>query len=195
LAKRKTNSPWGSAYKEGLPSTAVNDRVEVDEILYPSVNTGNIDVATGQWEGVTLSDQHFTIDATHESVGNGASVLCPQATPDYIDMTNFSDLFIAIRPTNGGNVAIEAVYGPATNAFANLAPIRAGSSVRIATDGEPSDEGVYSGFQDATEALATDVWNIYNIQGRLSDQKVLQFNITNNSGGASDITFAYLRVA
>ena len=89
MVKRKTNSPWGSAYKEGLPSTAVNDRIEVDEILYPSVNTGNIDVATGQWEGVTLSDQQFTIDAVHESVANGATVLSPQATPDYIDMTNY----------------------------------------------------------------------------------------------------------
>jgi len=194
LTKRKSNSPWGSAYKEGLPSTAVNDRIEVDEILYPSVNTGTIDVATGQWEGITLSDKNFTIDTTHESVANGASVLCPQATPDYIDMTNYQDLFIAIRPSSGGNVALEAVFGPAHNAFANLAPIRAASGVRIATDGEPSDEGVYSGFYDATEALTANVWNIYNIQGRLSNQKVLQLNITNNSGSVSNITFAYLRV-
>ena len=32
-----------------------------------------------------------------------------------------------------------------------------------------------------------DVWNIFYIQGRLADQKLLQFKITNNSGGSSDI--------
>ena len=117
MVRRKSNSPWGSAYKEGLPSTAVNDRIEVDEILYPSVNTGNIDVASGQWEGITLNDKTFTIDATHESVANGASVLSPQATPDYIDLTGYCDLQIAIKPSNGGNYGLSAVMGPQSNAY------------------------------------------------------------------------------
>jgi len=195
LVKRKSNSPWGSAYKEGLPSTAVNDRIEVEEILYPSVNTGNIDVATGQWEGITLSDQVFTIDATHESVANGAAVLSPQATPDYIDMSAHSDILIAIRPSNGGNVAIEAVMGPATNAFANLAPVNAASALRGTFEAQGSaTTDLANLFSDNSEALTANVWNIFLIQDRIPYQKLLQFKITNNSGGASDITFAYLRV-
>jgi len=193
LAKR-TNSPWSKTYKEGLPTTAVDDHVNIDNTVVGAITTGVIDSATGQWKGITVTDDNFTIDATHEGVPNTGVVLCPQATPDYINMKGFKNLFIAIKPTNGGNVAIEAVFGPAHNYFANLTPIRSGSGVRIATDGEPSDEGVYSGFYDATEALSADVWNIYNIQGRLSDQQVLQLQITNNSGGESDIQFAYLRV-
>jgi len=193
VEKREAYAPWSLTRKAGVQSATVNGDIEVPQFIQPVLSTGFVD-EEGNWKGSKSSDEQFIIDATHESVGNGASVLSPQATPDYIDMTGFSNLFIAIKPSNGGNVALEAVFGPATNAFANLTPIDSGRGVRIATDGEPSDEGVYSGFYDGSEALTTDVWNIYNIQGRLSDQKVLQFNITNNSGGASDIDFAYLRV-
>lgn len=192
MTKRKSNSPWGSAYKEGLPSTAVNDRIEVDEILYPSVNTGTINVATGQWEGITLSDQNFTIDAIHEGVANTAVVLSPQATPDYIDMTGFKDLFIAIKPTETGNCAIKAVFGPGTNTFSNLSPINAAAGIKvIPIEGTDAWE---TAVDDPAEALTADVWNILFIQNRLAGQKVMQFQITNNSGGESDITFAYLRM-
>jgi len=193
LVKRKTNSPWGSAYKEGLPSTAVNDRIKVDEILYPSVNTGTIDVATGQWEGITLSDKNFTIDATHESVANGASVLSPQATPDYINMTGFCDLLIAIKPSASGNVKLEAVMGPAHNAYANLSPV---SAAAVLKGVEPSDIGgsLSTLFTDTAESLTLNAWNIYIIHGTLAGQKMMQIRITNNSGGASNIEFAYLRL-
>jgi hypothetical protein len=193
LAKRKTNSPWGSAYKEGLPSTAVNDRVEVDEILYPSVNTGAIDVASGQWQGVTLSDKNFTIDATHESVANGASVLSPQATPDYIDMTNFTGIFIAIRPSNAGNYEVTAVMGPDSNTFANLSPVNPTSTLRgfrVGTNTANFDNAL----NDGAESLTANVWNIFSIMSSLRDQKLLQWKIVNNTGGVSNITFAYLRV-
>ena len=193
MVKRKTNSPWGSAYKEGLPSTAVNDRIEVDEILYPSVNTGNIDVATGQWEGVTLSDQQFTIDAVHESVANGATVLSPDTNNfPSIDMTGFQDLFIAIKPDGNGNNAISAVMGPDTQPFANLSPINAAAGIKvIPIEGTDAFE---TAVDDAAEFLTADVWNILFIQNRLAGQKVMQFQIVNNSGGVSNITFAYLRV-
>jgi len=193
VQKREAYAPWSLTRKAGVQSATVNGDIEVPQFIQPVLDTGFVD-EDGNWKGTKSSDEQFLVDVTHESVANGAVVLSPQATPDFINMTGFSDLFIAIKPSNGGNVALEAVFGPATNAFANLSPIRAASGVRIATDGEPSDEGVYSGFQDATEALTANVWNIYNIQGRLSGQKVLQFSITNNSGGASDIDFAYLRV-
>ena len=196
MARRKSNSPWGSAYKEGLPSTAVNDRIEVDEILYPSVNTGTIDVATGQWEGITLSDKNFTIDATHESVANGATVLSPQATPDYVDMTGFNSLFIAIKPSNAGNVAITAVMGPATNSFANLAPVDAAAGLRgtKASTGS-ANKTMDDLLVDGDENLTANVWSIFYLAANLQNQKLLQFKLVNNSGGSSNIDFAYLRVA
>jgi hypothetical protein len=47
---------------------------------------------------------------------------------------------------------------------------------------------------DTSEALTADVWNIFDIPDRLKGQKILQFSITNNSGGPSNIQFAALRV-
>jgi len=193
LPRRKSNSPWGSSYKEGLPSTAVNDSIEVDQLLIPSVNTGNIDVQTGQWEGITLSDKNFTIDTTHASVAAGATVLSPQATPDYIDMTGFTDLIFAIKPTRAGNVATTAVMGPAHNAYTNLAPVDAASTLKgsINDSGAPAISNI---LLDGGEVLVANVWNIFYIGDRVRGQKLMQFSIVNNSGGVSDITFAYLRV-
>jgi len=49
-------------------------------------------------------------------------------------------------------------------------------------------------FLDSAEALTANVWNIFMIKRSLSNQKLLQFKVTNDSGGNSDIDFAYLRV-
>jgi hypothetical protein len=192
LVKRSVNSPWGNVYKEGLPSTAVDDKTLVDQEVRPTINTGSIDVRTGKWEGVTHSDENFKDFTTHLAIPNGAAVLAPAtATRDYIDMTGFSDLFFAIKPSNGGNFAIEAVMGPDTNTFANLTPVD--PAVTIKTSVSPNTT-LSSAFYDSAETLTADVWNIYNIQTVLSNQKNLQFKILNNSGGESNIEFAYLRM-
>jgi len=191
LVNRKSNSPWGSSYKEGLPSTAVNDTVEVDQNLRATVTTGVIDVATGQWKGITLSDEQFTIGASADAVANGASFLFPQLSDhEYINMTNYNDLYIAIKPSNGGTYPIEAVMGPATYMYSNLTPVDAASTLRGHTTGAEFSNLL----KDTGETLTADVWNIRSIDTRLSNEKLLQFKITNSSGGESNIQFAYLRV-
>ena len=190
---RRANSPWSKTYKEGLPTTAVDDHVNIDNTVIGAITTGVIDSATGQWKGITVSDDNFTVDATHEAVPNTGVVLSPQATPDYIDMTGFNDLFIAIKPTNGGSVAISAVMGPAHNYYANLTPVNPASSLRGNISNEMDQPTLTDLISDTAETLTADVWNIYVIT-RLANQKLLQFKITNNSGGESDIQFAYLRM-
>ena len=190
---RRANSPWSKTYKEGLPTTAVDDHVNIDNTVIGAITTGVIDSATGQWKGITVSDDNFTVDATHEAVPNTGVVLSPQATPDYIDMTGFNDLFIAIKPTNGGSVAISAVMGPAHNYYANLTPVNPASSLRGNISNEMDQPTLTDLISDTVETLTADVWNIYVIT-RLANQKLLQFKITNNSGGESDIQFAYLRM-
>ena len=192
MANRRTNSPWGSSYKEGLPSTAVNSSVDVDQNVRATISTGVIDVATGQWQGIRLSDEQFLIDATHEAVANGASVLSPQSQPNHIDMTGYSDLFIAIKNSSGSTFGVEAVMGPSTTYFANLEPVNAGAILRGTTVTTPT--AMVSALIDSNESLTDSVWNIFSIQTVLANQKNLQFKITNSSGGNSDIQFAYLRV-
>jgi len=193
LAKR-TNSPWSKTYKEGLSTTAVNDHVNIDQTVAGTITTGVIDVATGQWKGITVTDDSFTIDATHEAIPNGASVLSPQAEPDYIDMTDFDHVQIAIKPTNGGNYAIQAVMGPNHNMYTNLTPVNPAVLLR-GNSGDATPNDMENLFSDGAESLTADVWNIFMIRTTLANQKLLQFKLTNNSGGESDIQFAYLRVA
>jgi len=191
---RKAIAPWSTEREQGIESATVDSNIETPQYLQPVVNTGDIDL-NGNWIGVRTSDKLFTIDATHEGVPNGAAVLSPQrADASFIDMTGFNDLFIAIKPSNGGNFAISAVMGPNTNAFANLTPVN--SAVKLQGSGNLGDDVVAftNLLNDTSESLNNDVWNIFCVFSNLKNQKLLQLSITNNTGGNSDIDFAYLRV-
>ena len=108
-------------------------------------------------------------------------------------MTGYNDIQIAIKPTNGGNYAITAVMGPDTLSYANLNPVSAAATLKNNIDGGEKKAFV-DAFNDSSEALTADVWNIFMIYGMLKNQKLLQFKITNNSGGSSDIETAFMRV-
>ena len=190
----KDFAPWSAETAQGIKTDPVDSNIDVKQQVVPALTVGTINAKTGEWTGVLESDTAFLIDATHEAVANGATVLSPQAQPDRIDMTGYSDIIIAIKPSNGGNVAIEAVMGPNTNYFANLEPVNAAAAIRIMNASPSTQDGFSNAVQDSTEALTADVWNIYRIADRVSSQKNLQFKITNNSGGNSNIQFAYLRV-
>ena len=191
---RKAIAPWSLEREQGIESATVDSNIETPQYLQPVVNTGVIDL-NGNWIGIRTSDKLFTIDPTHEAVADGAAVLSPQkANHEYIDMTGFQDLFIALKPSNTGNVVLKAVMGPNTYPFANLTPVASGAVLRGNYNGIGNEADLELLFQDTAEALTANVWNIYVIQGRLSGQKVLQFSITNNSGGISNIEFAYQRI-
>ena len=194
MAKR-ANSPWSKTYKEGLPTTAVNDHVNIDQNVNATITTGVIDSVTGLWKGVTTSDDNFTLDAVHEAVANTGVVLSPQSGG--FDMTSYEDLFIAIKPSQTGNCLIHAVMGPSDQYFANLTPVNPAETLRgLGQGGAWGSNGDFDDIlSDGAESLTADVWNIFVIQGRLKGQKNLQFKIQNNSGSESNIQFAYLRVA
>jgi len=189
VQKREAYAPWSLTRKAGVESATVNGDIEVPQFVQPVIDTGFVD-EKGNWKGRTSSDEQFLIDATHESVANGGTVLSPQATPDYIDMTGYSSLYVAIKVSNAGgsHYGIEAVMGP--ESFANLAPVDAGGLL----DGNLYSKQEFQNlFRDTSHDMTADVWNIMYLQDTLQNQKNLQFKITNNSGGASNIEFAYLR--
>ena len=192
----KTNfAPWSAETAQGIKTDPVDSNIRVRQEVVPAITVGTVNALTGEWTGVIESDTAFLIDPVHAGIPNGAAVLSPQASDhEYIDMTGYSDIIIAIKPSNGGNVAIEAVMGPNTNYFANLEPVNAAAAIRIMNASPSTQDGFSNAVQDSTEALTADVWNIYRIADRVSSQKNLQFKITNNSGGNSNIQFAYLRV-
>ena len=86
-------------------------------------------------------------------------------------MTGFRDIFVALKPTAGGNIVLQAVMGPDTNRFANLEPVNAATTLRGNVD--PRSSSIDDLVNDTADALTADVWNIFYIGAqRLANQKI-----------------------
>jgi len=194
--KRKAYTPFSTSSEAGVTTAPVEGYINVDQEIKPTVDTGFID-NKGIWIGHVTSDSQFRL-YRDEAIANGGEILTPTANADGtwpLDMTGFSDIFIAIKPTNGGNVAIASVMGPNTTSYANLSPVNPAADIFIVgADAYDDTSSLGHAFSDTAQALTADVWNIFNIQGRLANQKLLQFKITNNSGDISTIETAFMRI-
>jgi hypothetical protein len=193
--KRKAYAPFSLTSEAGVGQTPVEGYVDVNQMIYPSVDTGVID-ENGEWKGVKASDKEFKFFTKDELVTNGQHILTPSANPDEtwpLDMTGYNDLLVAIKPSNGGNYAITAVMGPDSVSYANLSPINPATTLRglVPQYAANSFNNILS---DTAESLNSNVWAIIMIQDILKNQKLLQFKITNNSGGESNIECAFMRL-
>lgn len=196
--KRRGYAPYSLTREAGVQSATVNGDIDVIQEITPTINAGFLD-EKGDWKGTKSSDEVFIAFDKHVGIPNTGEMLTPQAVNDRtwpIDMTGFNTIQIAIKPTNGGNYAITAVMGPDTNSYANLRPVNPAATIRINNQEDSnSNSGVfYDALSDSAEALTADVWNIFTVEGRLANQKLLQFKVTNNSGGSSDVEFAFMRL-
>ena len=190
--KRKVYAPFSLTSEAGVTQTPVEGYIDVNQVIYPTVNTGTVN-ENGKWAGVKSSDADFFAITTHPAVADGGYTLSPQTTEiDHLDMTGFKNLFIAIKPSNGGNYAVSGVMGPDTNRFANLTPVVAAAPLRGLSMNRSSDR-FDSLFSDPADSLTSDAWNIFWVESVLQDQKNLQILTTNNSGNNSDIEVAFLR--
>jgi hypothetical protein len=192
--KRKAYAPFSLTSEAGVAQTPVEGYIDVNQSIYPIVNTGVVN-ENGKWQGVKADDTEFRIFAADLAVGNGANIEVPTGPTDpdnFIDMTGFKDVFIAILPTRGGNVRIQAIMGQSTN-FANLTPLNDGVPL-VGNRAQATPSDLEALFDEDAISLEANKWNIYPIVSNLAGQKNLQFQITNNSGGNSDIQFAYMRL-
>ena len=192
VQKREAYAPWSLTRKAGVESATVNGDIEVPQFIQPTLDTGFVD-EKGDWKGRQSSDEQFFAFGKDEAIANGATILAPQsasATIWPLDMTGFNNIFIAIKPSNGGNYTLESVMGPNDLSFANLKPVNPASEIVVAI----GSLALADAFKQVNQSLTADVWNIYYIKERLNNQKLLQFRITNNSGGESDIETAFMRL-
>jgi len=190
----KDFAPWSAETAQGIKTDPVDSNIKVRQEVVPAVNVGTISTVTGEWVGVPTSDEIFSSVTTAVQIGNTELFLAPDTGQENrINMTGYQDLFIALRPTRAGNVKIDAVMGPASNSFGNLTPVNAADRIQIAGRFDVP-ASLQSAFYDNSQDLTADVWNIYLLQGVLSNQKNLNFRITNDSGGLSTIEFAYMRI-
>jgi len=191
--KRTGYAPWSLTREAGVQSATVDSEIEVPQYLQPTINTGIVD-DKGDWKGIKSSDEQFIGLSKAEAIPNGGEVLFPD-TNDFpsINMTGYYDIIIAIKPSNGGDVALSGVMGPDTISFANLTPVNP-VTLRGSIGGGENSPSIYNFLSDSSETLTADVWNIFYIGDKFRNQKNMQFKITNNSGGSSNIEFAFMRV-
>ena len=190
--ERTGYAPWSLTREAGVQSATVDGTIKVPQYIQPTLDTGFVD-EKGNWKGIKSSDEQFRAFQKDDGIANGADILTPSTNADGtwpLDMTGFTYVMIALKPTNGGDVAIEAVMGPADVSYANLSPVDAASSLLTNEDVSATLE---SAFKDTSQTLTADVWNIFKI-ARLEEFKLLQFKITNNSGGASTVETAFMRL-
>jgi len=197
VRNRRGLAPWSLSREAGIESATVDGTIEVPQYVQPVLDTGFVD-EKGDWKGAKSNDKDFIAFQSDPAIANGGTILTPGVNPDGtwpLDMTGYSDITIAIKPSNGGNYAIVAVMGPDANSYANLNPVNAAATLRcIFLGGDANQHETIAAFNDASEALVADVWNIFMIYGRLANQRLLQFKITNNSGDISTIETAYMRI-
>jgi len=195
--KRKAYTPFSTSSEAGVTTAPVEGYISVDQEVKPTVDTGFID-SKGIWIGHQTSDTAFDIYQKDEGIGNGVTIITPSVNPDGtwpLDMTGYCDLALALKVTNSGNYAISAVMGPDTVSYANLSPVDAASNIRIIDVGSGNDTSFYNALVDAAEGMDNaNVWKIFMIKDRLTEQKLCQFKIVNNSGGSSDIETAFMRI-
>jgi len=193
----KTITPFSTRAKEGATDSPLGDFVNVDQAIVSTADVGFYDSNTGKLTGVRASDTSFIPGTPAPGIANGGVVLTPSVNPDGtwpLSMTGYSGIFLAIKPSNGGNVKIEAVMGPDSNSFGGLSPVNATALLRGNNSNDLSTSTLTDILVDSADSLTADVWNIYIIGSRLREQKLLQFQITNNSGGSSDIETAFMRL-
>ena len=196
VRNRRGLAPWSLAREAGIESATVDGTIEVPQYVQPTLSTGFVD-EKGDWKGSKSSDKDFIALHTDEAIAHGGTFLTPGVNPDGtwpLDMTGYSDIMIAIKPTNGGNCAITAVMGPDSNSFANLAPVNAAATLRGYTIGQGSPDEFKNLLSDAVENLTVNVWNIYMLQQVVKDMKLLQFKIANNTGDISTFETAFMRI-
>jgi len=189
---REGYAPWSLTRKAGVQSATVDGDIEVPQYIQPVLDTGFVD-DKGDWKGSKSSEEQFHSFGKDEAIPNGASILAPQASGSKwpLDMTGYNDIMFAIKPTNGGACAIEAVMGPNDFSFANLNPV---NSAAVLKGNYQADSVLRDILNDTGETLTADVWNIFIVGNFLRFQKLLQFKITNNSGGESTIETAFMRL-
>jgi len=194
VRNRRGLAPWSLAREAGVESATVDGTIEVPQYVQPTLSTGFVD-EKGDWKGSKSSDKDFIALQTDPAIANGGTILTPSVNPDGtwpLDMTGYTDIQIMIKPSNGGNYAIDAVMGPDSLSYANLSPVNAAEPIR--GNENTTGKGFDKVLSDTAESMTVDVWNILLIKNVLKNIKLLQFKITNNSGDISTIETAFMRI-
>ena len=88
--KRKAYAPFSLTSEAGVAQTPLEGYIDVDQQIYPTVNTGTVN-EKGIWTGIKSSDTEFFGFTKAEGIPGGATFLAPDtnAHPS-LDMQGFT---------------------------------------------------------------------------------------------------------
>ena len=190
--KRKAYAPFSLTSEAGVAQTPVEGYIDVNQSIYPTVNTGTIN-ENGKWAGVKSDDINFIGISKGLAIPNAGTVVFPDTNnhPNII-MDGFRTLQFALKSTRAGTYGVMAIFGPDTIRFANLEPIAAGEGIRIINDSSISDENI---LNDNVNLDTANAWFVFTILAdRCVGQENMQIKVTNSAGGNADIEFAFRRL-
>ena len=192
--KRKVYAPFSLTSEAGVAQTPVEGYIDVNQTIYPTVNTGTIN-ENGIWSGVKSNDTEFIGLTTHLAIPDSGTVLFPDTNNHpSIDMTGFKHLQFAVKSSRSDTVKLNAVTGPDTVPFANLAPVQAAADCKFMSSSRYVDEAFDNVLNDTSEIMSADAWRLFTILDRAQGQKNMQIRLENNSGDPTDFEFAFRRL-
>ena len=194
-SKRTGYAPWSLTREAGVQSATVDGTIEVPQYLQPTIDTGFVDYK-GNWKGRKSSDEGFIGFTKGEGIPNSGTVLFPDTDlMNSISMVGFNDIFIAIKPSGGGDITTQFVMGPDTNSYNNLRPVNAAALLRYKSNPDAQQNQDYVDvFNDGQESMTGAVWNIYQIQDRARNWENFQIKLTNVNAGNIDVEMAFKRM-
>tara|TARA_R100000654_G_scaffold10207_1_gene22883 strand:+ start:105 stop:692 length:588 start_codon:yes stop_codon:yes gene_type:complete len=191
--KRKVYAPFSLTSEAGVAQTPVEGYIDVNQTIYPSVSTGTIN-ENGTWTGVKSDDEEFFGFTKAEQVDGGTTFLTPDTgTVNFIDMSGFRHLQIAVLCNRSINIKLEALMGPDTNRFANLSPVAPAALLKF-VDGATGQTNFDNVLRDTSEAISSVGWNLFTVMNRMQGQKMMQIRVGNEDASAANFEVAFRRL-
>lgn len=187
--ERTGYAPWSLTRESGVQSATVDGTVQVPQYIQPVLDTGFVDFK-GNWKGRVSNDDLFIGFQQDNSVANGAEIL----SNDTINMVEHDLLMIALKPSNGGNYKFSLLLSGAEtgdDSYFNLKPV-ATTLTAYTTQRSDASTHNFDFVLDVTQSCTADVWSVFKVNDCRGFKLILK--TTNNSGGASNMESAYMRV-
>ena len=191
--KRKAYAPFSLTSEAGVAQTPVEGYIDVNQSIYPTVNTGTIN-ENGKWAGVKSNDSEFMGFTKAIQIADGTGALFPDTNNHpSINMEGFKHLQFVAKSSNSGAFRIDIKTGPDTEKCLNVT-LTANADVKIAGIGDPAnDTGFADALYDASESITGD-YRLFTVYDRLKDLNNIQLFLTNNTGGPADVEVAFRRL-
>ena len=192
--KRKAYAPFSQTSEAGVAQTPVEGYIDVNQTIYPTVNTGVVD-EKGTWNGIKSSDREFFGFTKAEAIAGNSTFITPDTNQHQsIDMRGFTGLQIAVFCSRSINIKLEALSGPDTEPTANLRPVQAGNLLKMTSRTPTTTTSFDNVLRDTSEGVIANAYVIFTVYDRMADQINMVIRVGNEDASAADFEVAFRRL-